>query len=118
MPPNKCNLLLNRILTAIIITDGTKEDEIKFSNVEEDPSDSQELTQRDPILTQPLTQPLTQLLEKSKQLKDNKTFGSNGQTDKKGKSKNETKVPCRLYTHNSCKYGKVCRLDHPKFCPN
>ena len=35
MPPNKCNLLLNRILTAIIITDGTKEDEIKFSNVEE-----------------------------------------------------------------------------------
>ena len=104
------NVLLNRILTSIIISDGEEEDEIKIASEDDEQPDLQ---------TQSLTQPLgnEKTDPKIETLKNVTLSGSSGKTEITEKIYTDKKDICYFYTTNKCKFGKDCRKAHPKMCP-
>ena len=85
----------------MIISDGKEEEGIVLD--ESDPSDSSQDPDPKKIPNDPLNQgePLTQ-----------------NDSQKTIDEKSESKVTCRFYATNSCKFKSKCRFEHPKFCPN
>ena len=104
------NVLLNRILTSIIISDGEEEDEIKIASEDDEQPDLQ---------TQSLTQPLgnEKIDPKIETLKNVTLSGSSGKTEITEKIYTDKKDICYFYTNNKYKFGKYCIKAHPKMCP-
>jgi hypothetical protein len=83
------NVLLRRILTAMIISDGEEEQEIAL--------EGSELIEE----VEPLTPPIEITTPTHPQI---------------NVEKKEPKEICHFYTINKCKFGKDCRKGHPKIC--
>ena len=100
------NILIKSILCAIIISDGSEENEINIGNQEpEDP-----LTQRG--------DPPTQGEHSGSNSKGSSALVLPAATNKNDSVKSdhikETQKICRFYAQNKCKFGRECRFNHPK----
>ena len=99
----EANALLRCLIAAMLIGDEEEEEEVGEA-VEE-------------MLTQPKTQcveetplPSGSLLESSQSQYQDRTVAKEGEARDRGKE------ICRFYKNGTCKFGKECRKEHPKFC--
>ena len=114
------NRLIHRLIAAMIAGDGEDEDDEQTEKAGEEGNK----TEMDDLhQTQMQTQTQTQTQTQS-EMEKTKPSGSGGdqkttsqtntqdQTSRKEKFENV----CRFYKNGNCKFGKECRMEHPKFC--